>query len=497
MSSSTSLLCAVPFIAMAACSCGDNRSAPSGDATSAGAGGLSNSEPDPSADGGQPPNGDSDSESGAGGALPSGTGGHEDVRAERGRVVDFETGRPLAGRRVLVASTLTKRTPVVETDQDGFFDFEAAKSYQALIVEPDASTVSYYEGLTGSDPVLVHNPSRRSAGSLVVGNITGSLSGGATYPLTGMNDMVVVHFLSAEVTTRAYIGVPALEQGPEYALWPAFTRPKLPATVLALGIFRDPTDSNAYSAAAAMKELIVERGQVYTHDLELEPVPLGRVAGKVQVPAGWDFVQTSEYYRFPIPEARVAFPYAPQTRINPLTHNGSFEYVLPDLRGLGGQLCVAGIAREAPSGNDDAPDGDGSLWSEQCAVALDGDSIDIEFEAIPTLTAPAAGAKFGAGTRFSWSRAGSVSAPNLVRLDPGDATPQTPLINIFTTNSVATLPDLAQWGIQLPVSAEYSARPVALASDASDAFAADGLGALMPRSRRTSAPSGVTLVVGP
>jgi len=416
----------------------------------------------------------------------------------RGRVVEFETGRPLAGRRVVVGSSLTKRAPVTETDADGFFEFVVSGAYQALVIDPDGSTISFYQGLTGSEPVLVHYPSPDdSGGERKVAKVTGSLSGGASYPLTDPNDLVIVHFFGSEVTTRAYVGSGVMSQGPDYALWPSFASPQLAGTIVALGIFRDPADSNAYSAAAAMKKLSVVGGDAYTQDLALVPLPLGRVSGKVNVPDGWTFTQTSEYYRFPIPNAKVGFSNAPQTRVNPLTNAGAFEYQLPDLRKLGGQLCEAGLAMEPASDDDSAPIADGSLWSEVCDLPLDGDSIELDFEAVPSVSATAPGAVFGAGVRFAWSRQGSARAPNLVRLEPGLASAETPLISVFTTSVSATLPDLKVWGIELPPAAAYNARPVALASDASNAFAADGLGALTPRSRRISSGSGVPFVVRP
>lgn len=488
-------------------------------ASGAGAGGEASSAPIDSAGAGEQPQagdggarftaGGAEARGGsmsAGGATPAtegglggsqetaggeGAGGEAELPRARGRVVDFATGRALAGRRVVVGASLTKSTPVVETNEDGSFEFDEADSYQVLIIDPDGSTVSFYAGLRGSEPVLIHHPSQAVPAPRSIASLTGTLSGGAEYPLTGANDMVVVHFLSSEVTTRNYIGGSALDMGPDYALWPAFQSKQISGKLLALGIFRDPSDENAYSASAAMKELSVADGETYSEDLTLAPLPLGRIAGKVNVPAGWRFSQTSEYYRFPIPDARVGFPYAAQTRVNPLTNAGAFDYEVPDLRELGGQLCVVGIAEEV------VPDSDGVLWSEACDLALDGESIAIDFEDVPQLTEPAPSGSFGGGARFSWSRPGSLSAPNLVELEPPFASDTTPAISIFSTSDTAMLPDLAVWGVELPASSPYVARAVALASDASDAFAAEGFGALTPRARRMSYAAPVPLVVNP
>jgi hypothetical protein len=269
-------------------------------------------------------------------------------------------------------------------------------------------------------------------------------------------------------------------------LWPLFSADPLSASLLALGIFRDPADENAYSAAAAMTELSVSADELHEQDLSLSPIPLQRIRGQVEVPAGWQLEQVSQYHRMPFPDAKILFLLAPVMRTNPLANAGAFEYEVPDLHEFGGQLCITGVA------NDGA---DGVLWSERCGVVADAPPITIDFAEVPMLTKPSA--SFGAGSEFAWSRPGSSAAPNLVELEPAVTTSRAPAISIFTTSNAATLPDLEPWGIQLPSSTQYRARAVTLASDASDAFGPGGLGATIPGEWRMSYASAIPLVVGP
>jgi hypothetical protein len=428
------------------------------------------------------------------GGSGSGGAGGEVNGPSRGRVVDFETSRALPGRRVAVGHPLSEgAAEILETDADGYFTFEASGPYQVLIVDPDGSTVSFYERLETPNPVLVHhstssrNPPTRTA------SINGTLSGGAPYPLTGLNDMVVVHLLSDQVTTYDSIGGDLPPHGPDYNLFPGFESEPLPATLLALGIFRDPADDKRYSAALAMTDFTLFEGENAAQDLELTAVALGHVSGAINVPAGWEFEQTSEYYRMPVPNAAIGFPYAPVARVYPGTMGGAFDYELPNLYPAGGQLCIAGMAKSVAKGDA----GEGWVWTEKCGIGFESPPVSIDFEEPPTLVEPAANARFTTGTRFIWSRPGSPSAPNLLELYPSSASLESPGVSIFTTSDTATLPDLEALGVKLPVSAAYSAIPIALWSDATDAFGPDGFGAIIPGERRTSYKLETRLVVGP
>jgi len=429
----------------------------------------------------------------SGGSDSAGAGG-DPKSTLRGRVVDFTSGRALPNRRVVVGASLSGDVAqVVETDADGSFTFEASGRYQALIIDPDGSTVSFYDGLLTRDPVLLHHPTPAGTPPKRIASVNGTLSGVGTYPLTGRNDMVVVHLLSDEVSTYDSIGGDLPPHGPDYGIFPGFDREPLTATLLALGIFRDPMNDKRYSAALAMKQVTLLEGENAPQDLELTPVELGRFSGEINVPAGWEFEQTSGYYRMPIAGAAIGFPYAPVARIYPGSSGGEFDYEVPNLYPAGGQLCLASMAKTVPGGNAD----EGWLWTEKCGINLEGPPVSIDFEEAPTLVEPAANARFSKGTRFVWSRPGSPGAPNLLELYPSFVSSDTPGLSIFTTSDSVTLPDLEAWGVKLPASVAYGATPIALWSDANDAFGSDGFGALIPEERRTSYRYETRLVVGP
>jgi hypothetical protein len=289
--------------------------------------------------------------------------------------------------------------------------------------------------------------------------------------------------------TRSILSGAEPPAGPEYSLFATFRGEALPATLLALGIFRDPADSNRYTAAATSDDLTLENSDGQRRDLALEPVPLGRVVGTVQIPDGLQFVQVEQFYRLPIPDAAINFPLAPVTRTDPALNAGVFEYELPDLAGLGGKLCLAGVL------SDSAEQGV-RLRSEYCGVALDGNSLELDFEEVAALAAPAEGETFAAGTRFTWSRRGGSRAPNLLELAAVRASRITPSLSIYSTNDSATLPDLSAFGVELRPTDVYRARVVALGSDADDAFGPEGLGSVIPRQARVGYSAEFPLTVG-
>jgi hypothetical protein len=387
-----------------------------------------------------------------------------------------------------VGTTLTSDdATLTETDADGFFALQGAGAYQVLIIEPDGSAVSFYDRLEQPEPVLVHQRSEDSEPPTALASVSGSLSGGTTYPLTNMTDLVSIYLLSSAANERVYVRGDSTSRGPEYGLTLGFDSDATPATLLALGTFVDPSHPETYSAAATIREVTLQNGDAQTLDLELAPLQLALVSGQVNVPDGWDFAQTQEYYRFPVANAVIDFPMVPYTRTNPFTNQGSFEYELPDLTALDGTLCVVGV------GHQD----DGLLWWERCGP-LAGLPLSFDFEEPPTLSEPVDGAMFAGNTRFTWSRRGSESAPMMVELQPEQPTAATPAIHLFSVEAAVSLPSLEAWGVKLIGGAVYKARIVALGSGAgSQAFGPNGLGATIPREWRMSYSSARSLSVAP
>lgn len=422
----------------------------------------------------------------AGGGAGTGAGG-ETANVTRARVVDLLTKRPLRERKVVISSTASWSDAYsTQTDADGFFELRSrGAAYRAVIVDPDGSAVSVYDRLTSAGPVLVHRSSGFRAPPSGQALVKGTLSGGASYPLSSPGDIVVLHLLSAETVTSAFVSGAEAPFGPGYLMQLGFgAKETATATLLAVGTFADPGNPEVYTAAVGKKDLELRDGDEQAVDIQLESCPLVHLAGEVQAPAGYELTDFSTYYRFPTPDSLVDFPLVHAARVNPFTQSGTFDYELPDLRSFGGTLCASAFVQ-----------GQGALYVERCES--DNSRIELRFDAAPVLSAPAAATELATGTVFEWSSASSGVV--LLKLDPDTLDTDVPQITLFTAERKLELVDLSAAGIELPKSVAYHASVSRLGSYASldEATATNGLGSVAPSETRTSSSLPVDLVTAP
>lgn len=421
---------------------------------------------------------------GSGGALDDGSG-------LRGRVVELNTLRPLAGRTVVVRSVLSGMSVQTTTNTRGEFRLAQPEGlYDAAVVEADGSAVSVYEGLETARPVLPH----RWAGGLPtpahLARISGNLSGGTDYPLSDGRDVVAVHLFTDQSSDRYLIGAGGPPYGPDYTTRARFDASKATATLLALGTFGKKDDADpeapAYAAFVAERTYTLSDGDELGEDLELEPATLASVSGAVTLPDGRALTGMRERYRFPFPEALVDFPAADYVRKNPLTNDGAFEFELPEITAPGASLCLGALSEE-----------DGDLITERCGIELGRTAVALELVAPPVLSAPAASSVVDANTVFSWSP--GVDAVVDLELWPETPSVITPAISVFTTGAQAKLPDLEALMIFAPDAASYSARVTSFGPYGSidAALGENGIGALVPAEARRSSSPAVALTLDP
>jgi hypothetical protein len=426
---------------------------------------------------------------GGGDREADGGGGSGASGATRGRVVDFFTKRPLRERRIFIGVAANWDGAYETTaDAEGYFELPVLSGeYSAVVVEPDGSAISVYDRLLSTAPVLLHRsggiPDALSSYAIV----TGTLSGGAHYPLSKPGDVVVVHLASDQLATSLILGGGESPFGPDYAMGLSFgAHREVPATLLAIGTFASEEGDGSYTAAVGMKELVFANGDRLSVDVDLQPCELGRVAGTVVARSAHPITDVSAYYRFPVPEGRIDFPLADTLRENPLTSDGAFAYQLPDLSQFGAKLCIS--ARS---------DGEVELFAERCDLALDTGPSEVTLDPEPVVSAPAPGSPLAVGSAFEWSRPGA--GISLVELDPDGLSGDAPLITLFTGATRAALPDLSGLDIELvrPVPYRASVRNVSGYRSLDAAIRPEGLAAVITPEIRTGRSSTMTLQGAP
>jgi hypothetical protein len=410
--------------------------------------------------------------------MDAATGPPLGADAVRGTVVD-ESQRPLAGRVVAIGSARAT------TDADGRFVLAAAPpSYEAVVADPNGARATVYRGLRRRDPLLVHKPGDWGSRPAHRGTITGRVEGG---PFT-RTDWASVSFASLRTSGEIFLGgVPGARPGPEFGpfmiAWdgPDAISGDLTATRTHTDPL-DPRDAGAHDGAAprprrpweptvrvtsylAQQHVTLRDGETLTVDLA--PVPLPRLQTRVQLqmpPGVWP-TQLYEFYGFRQSHALVHGGGAP---LNPRATELEIDMV--DARSFGGSLCAL------------AAFGQGQwILTRACDLPLDKPAT-ITLHASPSLQSPAPGSSLRPETTFSWS----ASDGAVFELELRDTSPTAtdPAIDLYTTDTSATWPDLHVLGIGFPTgSASYHVKIAARGPYATldDALGPEGMGASFPK----------------
>jgi hypothetical protein len=339
-----------------------------------------------------------------------------------GRVLDATTRKPLPGRLVVIGQD------AATTDANGEFTIEVAGStYDVIVVDPDGTAVSVYLGVSRRDLVLSHEPSAVPDPWTQSARVTGNLLGGGPYPMSS-GDSVALYFFSKEVTVTdllaGSLGSPF--DGPTYGPMNLFWNGPSSITghVVALGSF-------GHEAGAA-KPWFVDQvdsladGDEASVDLPLAPVEFGRISGSIQVAPGYSVGFRQAGYRLPGSEASVNV-------VNEKSTSSSFDYTIPDLRSLGGRLCVNAGSAQDP------------IRVVRCGIDLGASDITLALRPPPALMEPAAGASVSNDTPFSWTALdGGIYE---LAFESDDPQPDSPNIHIFTASITARRPSLVAAGV--------------------------------------------------
>ena len=391
-----------------------------------------------------------------------------------GTVLDFGTGRPLSGLTVVIAGVRAV------TDSAGRFTVETtAPSYDVLIYDADASSLSVFRGVRRRDPVLPHRPSRPSAPSSTA-SVTGSLSGGAIYPSSSSFDISVYFFSSeADQSTSAGGALSTDGGGPAFGPleigWSGANT--IDGKLVAVGSLAGG-DGGPAGTWIANQPLTLASDQAATQVMALSPAsPAGTLAGTITLPAGLDLVEKQLFLRLPIVHASIPLAV-------PQDGSSSFSLTVPDLSALGGELCVGAVASPGP------------VSAEICGVTAGDASVKLDLAPPPSFVLGDGGASLTSSGTLSWTSAGP--GVFLFELTSENPSAQVPNVYVFTTDGSAGWPDLTAAGVSFPEGIEYNGSVATMGSypTMDEALGPDGMANPFPTSLQRSYSAPVPVETG-
>jgi len=413
----------------------------------------------------------------------------------RGTVLDHYLYGPSVGTLVFVGKAQTT------TDIDGRFSIQApAGAYDIAVADPDRMSVTFYRGLRRRDPVLVHdgNPNGPKDQVRHAAHIEGNLSGGGFDPKT--SNMATVYFFSTQAVRDKVLGGPTYGGQPGAGFGPLALNwigpPTITGTLVAVRTTREPltdaakargekgTEKGAIVWWEAHKDVKVASGEVTTADLAFARLPMGHIAGRIELAPGLVVGEKSVSY-YPVRSRGI-----PLDGDGRSTREPRFDFPVPDLRQLPGHYCASA---------DDGTYG-GFTVTMTCGIAFGATDVTLKLHAPPKLTSPAHQPynlndkpTISRDTQFAWTE----SDGKVYRLTLKGS----PRVSVYTTATSTGWPDLQSVGVQFPKLREgYAVSVTAFGPypGMDEAFSPTGMGVPFPKewySSESIAP--YVQVVGP
>lgn len=344
---------------------------------------------------------------------PAGGEGGASGSEVRGVVLDDASGRPLAHRTVSAEGETTL------TDAAGAFRLNVRTApFDITVTEPDLSARSVFLGVNSRELVLPQPSTPLTKLPPNVVDLSGSVSGGGTYPLAE-GEFVSLRFLAENADGTLTIS-PSLgpDFGPMRIAWDGAE--SITGTLVALRSSVDPVGASHYTGLA-IRELALEAGADATLEVELEDLDVGNLSGTVAVPDGHQLSFVERYYQVPF-----SFGTIPLSLDE--TQATTFDMVVPDLSKLGGDYCV-GAGSSGPF-----------FVTRRCGLTLADSDIGLSLQASPELLEPSDGATLGADTELSWTAFDE--GVYRVALVPREPSATTPSVYLFTVETTAVLGSL-------------------------------------------------------
>ena len=421
------------------------------------------------------------SEAGAGAGSDAEAGGAAGVDASagqagaaasrvHGRVVDFESRRPLAKRRVQIGDE------VAVTDARGAFALEVRDSpFDVAVVEPDHTVVSLFVDVSGTDLVLPHGVSAASFPSDNVVDLRGTLVDDDPYPLAE-DELVTLRFL-AERAEAALTLPPAFgpDFGPMRVAWDGDD--SVSGTLVAIRSRLDENGNVGFTAVGT-RELALRNGEDVDLEFRLESSEQGRLSGRVEVPAAQNLSFIQRHYRVPFSFGSIPISIDE-------TQATTFDLVVPNLGALGGSYCVG------------AGSSDPFFLTETCGLELGATDIVLTLALPPEPLEPNASATVHPDDEFSWTAFdGGVHRLSLIARTPSEDSPS---VFLFTAEARARFSELSRLAQPFLSRAtyDYSVAGYGRFDDLDDALSEQGIVARFPREIRAGVSSARTIVMAP
>ena len=365
------------------------------------------------------------------------------VELVRGQVVD-EAGRGLSGGRAgIEGHGLTALEPA------GRFSFAKVPAvYDLWVANQRADKVVVYQGLTRRGPVIhlpqgyepPREPSHRAT-------VQGILRGDFPFPAEN-GYMVTVSYWSDRTMALSQLAKGMPSGGPRFGRWNMQWEgePKLDGTLVALGQHGEK-DKPWVEAFLASKPLSLAPDAAASVELKLAPVPIGHIAGEVDV-LHKDIVRDIHFfYRLATRPGKIGFGNCHVLK--------RYDCQLPDVTSLPGTYCAV-ISIFVPTII--------SGTVTKCGGKLGMADFSIHVGPAPKLKA-LEGSTVSRETVLSW--ADDEKGVYRVELLSEPARPGKPNIEVFTAAKEIRWPDLQGLGLEFPVGARYRFRVSRLSGRAS------------------------------
>jgi hypothetical protein len=373
--------------------------------------------------GDSPEGGDSAAPGGATVSTPLPSTGAPQALTVSGTVVSASR-QPISGLAVLI----TGRDPV-NTDAAGRFTFTGVTPpYDLTIVDAANKEAAVYRQLRRADPTLVLYTSESAPRTA---HLQGSVSGGH-YPQAS-DELTVLTFLGQGAFAQTVTDASgAYVMGHDALQWYGPSALSGTLHALQLSLVASTGLPSAYKGYAAKPLTVADGTFSVAQDLGLVPITSSSVSGTVTTPAG--YALQSKGVGVTIGGAlAVYFPDA--------SSSAGFSYVVPQIPDA--QVLLAASVSKP---------GGGETVAVRKGIAPGTSQVSLVPQAPPEAILPAEGAT-GVGTqmRFSWTA--FARGVHLFVFEPVSL--DAPRITVVTTETSATLPDLAALGLALPRSTRY------------------------------------------
>jgi hypothetical protein len=343
-----------------------------------------------------------------------------------------------SGQGVLDGLAGMKGHDPVALEREGRFSFaKVVASYDLWVANQRRDTIVLYRGLTRRDPVIRLPQGNESPPKPPhSGTLRGILRGEFPFPVEG-GYLVNLGFFADRAKAFLQMGQYMPNGGPRFGWdlrWAG--EPTLRGTVVAFGIHKekDKPGTEAFLASQSVSLLPDAEARL---ELKLAPVPMGHIAGVVDI-VHKDIVRDIYFaYRLAKAPGEIGFGNCPVRK--------TYDCPLPDVTALAGTYCATVSFM--------FPYRDANSTVTKCGGKLGMTDFSIHVGPAPQLEAPRPGSTVTRQSRLSWTDA--EQGVYQVELVADSRMAVKPTIEIFTTDKQLDWPELEGLGLAFPAGAGY------------------------------------------